>query len=96
MNEVFSVVRTMNKSGALQGPGEAQLFREMSFIPDKIDQIVDLLLEGGNMKANLRTQRTLVREFVDISPGLLGLKNANAMIGDPDDIGARLRANRTQ
>jgi len=96
MNEVFSVVRTMNKSGALQGPGEAQLFRDMSFIPDKIDQITDLLTEGDNMKANLKTQRKLVREFVDISPGLLGIKNSNAMIGDPDDIGARLRANRTQ
>lgn len=96
MNEVFSVVRTMNKSGALQGPGEAQLFRDMSFIPDKIDQITDLLTQGENMKSALRTQRTMVRSFVDISPGILGIKNSNAMIADPDDIGAQLRANRTQ
>ena len=48
------------------------------------------------MKSALRTQRTMVRSFVDISPGILGIKNSNAMIADPDDIGAQLRANRTQ
>jgi len=96
MNEVFSVVRQINKSGALQGPGEAQLFKDMSFIPDNIDKLIDLFTGGGNMKANLRQQRKGVRRFVDDAAAGIGLKNADAIMADPDDIGDRLRANRTQ
>ena len=96
MDEVFSVVRSMNQSGALQGPGEAQLFKDMSFIPGNADRFVDVLLDGDNMEANLRIQRKMVEKFVDNKANQIGWKSADSMLASPDDIGARLRANRTQ
>ena len=79
-----------------RAPGEAQLFKDMSFIPGNVDSFVDALLGENNIRANIATQKMMVERAIHRSAPMIGLRSSNHMMADPDEVGERLRANRTQ
>ncbi len=96
MDEAFSVVRTANRSGALQGPGEAELFKEMANLVDTGDSVVDLLFDETNRAQKLSEQHAMIGRMYKREMNDLGMKSGADVFYSPDDIGSRIEADQVR